>query len=140
VSEVSYSYPCIYGLRERCEAVEFAFRLFTGELRRQLDLLLKIGEEKEPKSDEERVVARMMKAVERFLPKYLVQASGRDADVALVNIIMMMCEKCPHRLNALKREEYATPGAGYVVVPVPRPSPPPPPPTDATGEKGGERA
>jgi hypothetical protein len=42
VSE-AYSYPCIYGLRERCEAVEFAFRLFTGELRRQLDLLLKIG-------------------------------------------------------------------------------------------------
>ena len=128
-------YPCIYGMRERCEAVELAFRLFTGELRRQLDVLLKIGEGKEPESDEERVVARMMKAVERFLPKYLVQASGRDADATLVNIIMMMCEKCPHRLNALKREGYATSGAGYVVVPVPRPSPAPPPPTDATEEK-----
>jgi hypothetical protein len=121
---MSEVYPCIYGLREHCEAIEFAFRLFAGELKKQLDLLSKIeeGEREESRSDEERIIARIAKALGKSLPKYVVQMSGHSADVILVDILVRMCDMCPHRLKVLSPEERAhavTPAVTPQVIPAP---------------------
>ena len=82
-------------------------------------------------TDEERVVAKIAKAINRLMPKFAVQSSEYGANVGLVDIIVRLCGNCPRRLNALKHKEYtAVQPSPYVAVPVP-----PPPPTDATEEK-----
>jgi hypothetical protein len=123
VRDLSEQYPCLYGLRDHCEALGFAFRILSGEIERSLEILSQATPE--PKTDEERVAARIYSAFLKQLPIAYASAGREQVGMALTRIIRELCDLCPHRLNAIRSL-----GARGAVTVEPQPLPPDaPPPT-----------
>lgn len=101
--DLSEQYPCLYGLREHCEALGFAFRILSGEIERALGILGQATPES--KTDEERFVARLWAAYSKQLPAIFASARGPEVRSELIHVIRELCDLCPHRLNAIKPSE-----------------------------------
>jgi hypothetical protein len=100
---VSERYPCVYGLRDHCEAIELAFRIATGEVSKAVELLT--GVKAEPKTDEEKFVKKFVDAMGKYLPTMLTKQYESSVGVDVVRIIAQFCSQCPHRLAKLREFE-----------------------------------
>jgi hypothetical protein len=100
---MSERYPCIYGLREHCEAIELAFRIVSGEVAKVVEFFTKV--KAEPKTEEEKVMAKTFEAISKFLPSLIVRQYSQPVELEFVRIITEFCSKCPHRLAKLKEFE-----------------------------------
>ncbi|MCR6693064.1 MAG: hypothetical protein MRT15_11775 [archaeon YNP-LCB-003-016] len=108
---MSEKYPCIYGLRDHCEAIEFAFKIVTGGFERELKYLSQMVPE--PKTDEERFVKKVMEAIYKYTPQIVIPQASRTLIEQTANIIVYFCKDCPHRLNAIKKYEPSTATSYY---------------------------
>jgi hypothetical protein len=85
-------YPCLYGLRDCCEALTLLMR----------PVPVPVPSLAEPKTDEEKVFRKFFDTWIR----YLVESGIFTADPQRVAYAMRsICEICPHRLQKLKEVE-----------------------------------
>jgi hypothetical protein len=101
----SEKYPCIYGLREYCEAIEFAFEIVLGEYEKELSCLFQVSSE--PKTDEERLIKRLIDAMKKFAPQIVFPHTERTIVGQVSDVIARFCQQCPYRLNAMNKYESA---------------------------------
>lgn len=87
MSESKVTYPCLYGLRDCCEA--FSLTMLQG----------KSPIPSEPKTDEERVMKRAVEAMMKYMPA--LQGLGSTSPPPIYTM-RPICEICPYRLAKLK--------------------------------------
>lgn len=92
-------YACLYGLRDRCEALEMALEMALGR-----------PPIPEPKTDEEKMVQQIFLAIQKYTPILPTMEKPN-----IFHQVRSACEICPHRLAKIK--EYALEGTVY---PAPR--------------------
>jgi hypothetical protein len=100
---MSEHYPCLYGLREHCEAIEFAFRILSGEIEKAMKFLTEVTAE--PKTDEDKFMKKFYDAINKFMPKLIASQQKQAVEYELTRIIGSFCDLCPHRANAIKAME-----------------------------------
>jgi hypothetical protein len=109
--------PCIYGLREKCEAIELCFRLLSGDVEEALKTFMT---PQEPKTDEEKVVSKISSAIAKYMSNLYMGLRRESISSYFTETLSRLCEKCPHRLNAVKSMQPKE--THEVVYPEPKPT------------------
>jgi hypothetical protein len=108
--------PCIYGLREKCEAIELCFRLLSGDIEEALKPFIV----SELQTDEDKVVSKISAAISKYISNLYLSFKRESTSAYFTEILSKLCKRGPYRLNAIRTMQPKE--SERVVSPVPKPS------------------